>query len=376
MRNTRLVFAFLVSTIPAFAQGPPSAGSAWVDGNASTLPEAGENVYIRGEYLLWITTTRRGLEAAQERNSNPLVNTMLTATGTTDPDLFQAAMEGKRGYRLTAGYWLDPVSRVGVEASGFWLNRDGLGTPATPASFFATAAPGFTGAGGGGVFAVPVGVPGVANAALQLNLGDQDIWGAEVLGRQGMYDSEWCRVDALIGARCLTFEESLGFTARVNLPGISALAQTGVETRSTYIGGLVGLDAEVWHGSWFAGARPRVTVACVENEVIRTTQVRATAPVVGAVNFDSAVLGQPRQRAQAWTVMPELDLRAGKQIGDHVRVMVGASVLVLPGVARASGQINPGLPLGAFVPGGGLLMPPQHETLYLFTMSAGVEVRF
>lgn len=369
MRATFLSLALLVPAVPIFAQGPPTAGEAMFDGS---IAGPAESVWLRGEYLGWATTTRRGLESARELTGNPLVNTLLTATGTTEESLFQAALEGRRGYRLTAGAWLDPDGRLGAEVSAFWLRRSPLGTPLAPAALFGAGLPGLTGAAGGGAFAIPVGLFGVAAATVQLDLGDQEVYNFEALGRAGLFASDGCRVDALLGARCLVFDESLFLSARATVPGADVLIRTGIDARTRYVGGVIGLDGEVWHGGWFVGARPRATVARVETEVTPRTALQATLPVVGPVGFNSAALGDLTQRDGSWTVLPELDLRAGRQIGEHLRVMVGASILALPNAARASGRLNPGLPLDP----AGLLVPPPRETVYLLTASAGIELRF
>jgi len=387
MRYISLILLLLA--VPAFAQySLATSGTAQVDSSSPTMPDASESVWLRGEYLLWITTTRRGMEAFQERNSNPLVNTLLTTTGTTDEDLIRAGIEGKRGYRLTAGAWLDSDNRFGVEASAMWLYRENLGTPLSPAVFGAAGLPGLTGAGGGGTFAVPISAAGLVNANIQLELGDQNISNLEVVGRAGLYRSESCRIDGLLGARCLRFEESQAISLQANVTGLpvltgtTILSRTGVDVRATYLGAVIGFDAEVNSGSWFAGIRPRATAAYVENEIERSATINATLPVVGDINFNSGTLGLPSQKSRTWTVMPELDVRAGKQFGDNLRIMLGASLLVLPSVARATSQFETGLPLGSLLPGGSgipvpsLILPPQLETLYLFTMSAGVEVRF
>jgi len=388
MRSISLLLLLLLAS-QAFAQYlPATSGTAQVDGSGPIMPDTSESVWLRGEYLLWITTTRQGIEAFQERYSNPLVNTLLTTTGTTDEDLIRAGIEGKRGYRLTAGAWLDSDNRFGIEASAMWLYRKNLGTPLSPAAFGAAGLPGLTGAGGGGTFAVPISAAGLINAVVQLELGDQNISNYEVVGRAGLYHSDRCRIDGLFGARCLNFEESQALSILANVTGVPVLAgttvraRTGVDARATYLGALIGFDAEFYHGSWFAGIRPRATLAHLENEVTRSATINATLPVVGDVNFNSGILGLPSQKSRTWTVMPELDVRGGKQFGDNLRIMLGASLLMLPSVARATSQIETGLPLGSLLPGGSgvpvpaLILPPKLETLYLFTMSAGVELRF
>jgi len=336
-----------------------------------------ERAWLRAEYLPWVTTTRRGLETGQELTSSPLVNTLLTSTNTTDEDLFRAFFDGKRGYRLTAGAWLDSANQLGVEASATWLYRNSLGTPTTPADFFATVLPGLSGTAGGGTFVIPVGVAGLVNATLQLELGDQKIFNYEVVGRGRLLVSEFFRVDGLLGARYLTFDESLAITADVTIPGGGIRARAGYDARTAYLGAVIGLDGEVSYASWFLGVRPRATFAHVQNEVTRQVTTQATLPGVGTLSVDSAaVLGDTTKQSRSWTMLPELDVQAGRQFGQYARVMIGASLLALPKAARASGQLNPGLPIGTLVPDASLLLAPQRETIYLLTMSAGVELRF
>src|SRR5215213_983916 len=105
-------------------------------GTTVVAEPAGERFWVRGEYVLWVTTTPEGLREAREATSSRLYNAALELTGTGRDDLVQAALRGRGGVRLTGGLWLDDDRGFGLEASALYLSRGPTTTPLNDPSQF------------------------------------------------------------------------------------------------------------------------------------------------------------------------------------------------------------------------------------------------
>jgi hypothetical protein len=374
----------------AAAQEPPADC-----GTAVVAEPAAERFWVRGEYVLWATTTPEGLREARQATASPLYNAALELTGTGQDDFAQAAMRGRGGFRLTAGLWLDADRVLGLEASALYLSRGPTTTPLDDPSqfgpvFAGIGVPGFTGQGGGTII-VPFGAANLVAGSLRFDLGDQTFLDLQGLGRLRLYGSECVSLDGLLGCRRLVYKETLGIQVQATalaaplVAGSSVAAGASVESEAEFRGALIGFDWSAGFGGWEVGVRPSVTVARVENRVNRSAFARATAPGVGTVDLVPGPLLLPgnltRYTSSEWTALPEVDLRLARSFGEHVRLVFGASILVLPSMARATGQTDLGLPVSGIVPGlNGVplaaVVPPPTDTLILGTASIGLEFRY
>jgi hypothetical protein len=355
----------------------------------------GDRVWIRGEYVAWVATTREGLEQNRETTASQLFNGVFALAGAGRDEIAEAAFRGRYGYRLTAGLWADQVQSFGLEGSITYLDRRPVAAPTDSGGLAAVAAgillPGLSGQGGGTVV-VPITAGNLAAGALRLELGDQQFLDLKGLGRLRVFESDGIRTDALIGYRHLVFEESLGVSADITalslplLAGSSVAARAAVDSRSVFDGVFLALDWAATCGCLELGIRPSVTVARVENRITREAFGRATVPGVGSIELGATPLLFPGALGQTsstdWTVLPELEVRLAFLFTPSIRLVVGGSVLAMPSVARATGQLDLGLPVQGITPGvggvplAGVVLPPSRDTLILGTMSVGLEFRY
>lgn len=368
---------------PAVAYGPGDAG--------------GESFWIRGEYVVWTATTQRGLQAGQELSGNPLANSLLELTGTSQTDLISAAFQNRIGYRLTLGKWFDPEQTIGFEATGFYFYRQSVNVPLTSADAArglgpeaaAIGLPALTG-GGGGTVAVPINSP-LVNGLVNFELDNLLIYGVEVLGRCCLYDFGHARLDGLLGVRRLEVEGTLGINAAAVGQGAPVLAGAIVSTNesifaeSVYSGPVIGLDYTAFWGPLDCSIRPKVQIAYLSTTVTRQVSAQANIPGVGMAAVSGGTFlpfpGLETQTSNGWAVIPELELRLGCCLTSHIRLVAGASFMMIPDVSRTEGQLLFGLPVDRLLPdvGGipaGRLVSPPKETLFVITGSVGIEFRF
>jgi hypothetical protein len=357
-----------------------------------------EHLWARADYVVWIATTRRGLELSRELDSNPLFNTVMQLTGTDRQEALRASVRGREGYRLSAGLWVDPAACYGIEGSFLYLDRRPSTIPVTPLDVnrlgTEAGAVGFSAlaGGGGGTIVVPITAAGLLNGEVRFELSDLTITDFQVLGRARLIGDRSIHLDGLVGGRQLQVEESLAITAQAtaqSLPlvaGTSVFTRDGIDAETTYSGVVIGADLEANWCSWHFGLRPTATIAQVRNVVTTQALAQATLPGFGTLAFDAGsylpLLGIQQGSSTDWTVIPEVDVRLARSFGANVRIVLGSSFIVLPSVSRAAGQLAFGLPAARLLPNVGgipqaeLLIPPARETMFLLNASVGIEVRF
>lgn len=373
-------------------QSPPVA-VAYGPGDA---PE--EKFWIRGDYVVWAATTHSGLQAARELSSNPLFNNLLELTGTSQTDLISAAFQNRIGYRLNVGKWLEPDQSVGVEATGFYYYRQAVNVPLTSADAARGLGPlaGAIGlpavaAGGGGTVVVPITSP-LVNGVVNFELNNLLVYGVQAAGRARLAGSDNSRLDGLLGISRYEVEGTIGINAAAVGRGAPLLANSIVATNesifaeSVYTGPTIALDYEAFFGHFDFGVRPAVTIAYLQTVVDRKVSAQANLPGFGPTVLTGGtylpVGGLQELRRSGWTCVPELALRLGCSLGDHVRIVAGGSVMIFPDASRPEGQLLFGLPADRLLPdvGGipriGQLVVPTYDTVIVFTASIGLEFRF
>ena len=405
MRRITPAFALLLIALPAPGQdyaGPPgltafdtptAPADAAVGG-----PYPAERLWVRAQYVAWGATTREAIERAEDSTASRLFEGVLGLTGTSREDITRAGFEGRYGFRLAAGLWADPEATIGAEAAVMYLDRRPLEAPPVTGADLARLGalsggvilPGL-GGGGGGTVVVPVTAGNLAAGTLRFELGDQTFLDLQALGRAYLGGTPTTRLDGLVGARYLSFEERLGVAAQMTalapplFVGSTVTAGARVESRTTYCGPLVGFEWLTTHGWWEFAVRPTVTIARVENRISRQAFARATVPGAGTMDLVPVALfpgGLGRATDSDWTAVPEIDLRVAYRVFSNVRLVGGAGLIVMPGMVRATGQLDPGLPVQAITPGvsgiplAGIALTPDRETMYLGTLSLGLEIWF
>jgi hypothetical protein len=298
----------------------------------------------------------------------------------------------RSGVRLTFGTWLDCTRTIGVEVSGFWLDRErvSFSDGSTDGSRVVASSP-FVDPTTGLPSAILVSFPGVAAGSTNINYVGKSIWGAEGLVRVLMTAGPGWRVDGLVGFRYRRYDEELSIDnaisplARVFVPGTLITSNDTIETANEFFGGVIGIDCQKDYGCWSLNVRPSVAIGRMRNSTRRdgvtVISVPGTPDLVfpgGTYNLNSNI---GEIDSQDWTVIPEFDVRVSKQIWNCVRLSIGYTAMYFPLLARAGEQIdpyvNPNL-IPPVVPGG----PPQPSPIlerspaWLHGFTVGVEVRF
>jgi hypothetical protein len=320
--------------------------------------------WITGEYLLWgikdslypplVTASPVAVPGAG------LITTPGTATvlGGTTP----VNNEEMSGARFGIGFWLDPCRTCGLETSFFWLGRRSN-------SFFA-ASPGLP------VLARPfldvttgvpfenaqlVASPGVLSGSVRVAT-TTSLWGGDIDLRKHLLDGSvcgWCYcLDVLGGFRFLELQESVTITENLAiLPGANVprlLTATGpatigvldrFQTTNQFYGGQVGFEGELIRGRWFLGLNTKLGLGNMHESVNVVGATAITVPSISVATFaPGGLLTQQsnigRRNRDQFAFVPEIGLKVGYNVSDHLRVFVGYNFLYLSTVVRPGDQID------------------------------------
>jgi hypothetical protein len=332
--------------------------------------------YAGADYLYWWTKGQR---------QPPLVTTGpdLTLTGAAVAGVLgvpgttvlfgnkELDTEVRSGYRFTAGYWLDPDQTVGIEATGFYLSPKGsnfaassdgsvvLARPFIDTTQLASVTQGETAlliASGG-----PAGQAGSITVTTR-----NELWGAEGNLRVNAGGNRFYHADVLAGFRYLEVKDedniSSTSTAGPNSlipilgqpPTVVASSQSvsdRIATRNEFYGGQVGAFIELKKGNWFADFTGKIGLGVMHqvldisgtttgSNVLLPTGIAATATFPGGL-FAQPGITQGRQTRDEFGIVTEAGFNVGYQLGEHMKVYVGYSVLYFRSdVIRPATQID------------------------------------
>jgi hypothetical protein len=268
-----------------------------------------------------------------------------------------------QGLRVTAGAWFDARQMLGLEGSGFLLEKsshvflarsDGGGNPlfafahfdplpkGSPDAFVASAPRG----GKVGPFSGAVGFDT-----------DSQLWGAEANLVHALYWSPVWRVRLLGGFRYLDLDESLSlFFQRVTLgsatvpflgkrfPSSLELADDSFQVHNQFYGPQIGLDGQYFLGKVFvvlggklaAGATHEV-LTIAGNSTLQPFKRPAQTAVGGLFALPSNI---GRFEADQFGVVPQGQARLGWQPVRWVRGWVGYDFLYWSQVLRPGSQVD------------------------------------
>ncbi len=300
------------------------------------------------------------------------------------------------GGRFTLGGWMDPRSRVGLEANYLFVGRQSAsrtvqspGTPPLSIPFFDFNLPGenTTGLASEASF-----FSGVAQLSYTTRL-----QGAEANGIVGLIDRGLIRIDGLIGFRWLNLDESLAFdTSSPSLPPFPPsffITRDRFETRNDFYGGQLGLRTESNIGRFFLLGAAKVALGSIS----QTTRISGAlitdsfaTPGVSQ-SFPGGYFTAPtnigeHHRSQ-FAVVPEVNLSAGVHVRENIRVSAGYSFLYLSSVARPGDQIDrsinasqlPGIsgnPLPVLIGPARPAYLGNDSSFWAHGLNVGVEVRY
>lgn len=347
--------------------------------------------WIRAEALLWWTNGA---------DSPPLVATgILGDPGTTVLFGDEPINDSLRaGLRLRAGRWMNCEHTCGWEAGFFWLGNDGDGFTATSqlADGSDIVRP-FIDANTGLPSAELV--PGTVTVDTGSNLIGVDLlrrcnWCCCCCGWDPCDCSKTCiRRDFLFGFRYLGFSDRITITENLEpddpiiVPGTLLDITDDFRSYNNFYGLKLGLALERYRGPWSLEARPQVSFGLLDRRTTIDGNTVVSIPGVpvqeneGGLYALSSNIGD--YSSQQFAVVPELDLNVGYLIRPNLRLLLGYSLIYIPNVQRAAGQIDPVINPNLLPP----VIPPvvgparpafpdRNSDLWVQGLSLGMEWRF
>jgi hypothetical protein len=281
----------------------------------------------------------------------------------------QYGEEPNYGFRLYGGYWFGEMQRFGIEASGFYLfenntqfqaagNGTGTAIIARPYTDVNPAMPG-TPRASGLAQSLPF-RPDIFGSMQPSALAGGDsvatysrMFGADVNFRTNWWRNCCFRLDFLAGFRYFGLDDGIKINdLEVPVAPFSTTARTftssfntdSFQTTNRFYGGQVGADWEMRWRRWSLDTNLKLGVGAMQESV----DIRgATLINVGGtlVNFPmQGVLAQPTNIGHhdqtKFAFVPELGLKLGYQVTDHVRLTVGYNVLWASSVVRPGAHID------------------------------------
>ena len=179
--------------------------------------------------------------------------------------------EGRSGFRVNAGLWMNECQNWGIDGSYFFLANQSKsfaaasnGSPELGRPYFdpvGTPVPPLAGPGQYAEVVARAGVAGVFNATVSNSL-----WGADLNVRKGLLLGccGYWRLDMLGGFRYLNFEENLNIneisTATAGTVPMMGILQDNFGVKNQFYGGQTGLVGEYRRGPWSVDAFAKVAL--------------------------------------------------------------------------------------------------------------------
>jgi hypothetical protein len=342
--------------LPAGAVICPADGTNCILCDGCGCP-CGPRLYGSAEYLLWwikdgpmpAPLATAGLDPA-----NPDTG-ILGAPGTRvlfgGNDIDYGTFSGMRG---TIGYWLDDCRTLGVELSGFLLERQSVvfGAQSNPQGFPVLGMP-FVNVDGDQqsqiLFANPAGFAGFfprTEGAIGITTSTR-FWGTDANLVLKAWECCGTRVDLLAGFRYLRLDEDLKLYGRVSIPdaaNLLARPSEGFDTRNQFYGGQLGARLR-WQGQrldytvqgLIALGANRQSVGVTGGTII-TDDVFPPLVFPGAVYTQATNLGS--RSDNRFSFVPAVQFQVGYCLTQNLRATVGYNFIYWDGVARPGEQVD------------------------------------
>jgi hypothetical protein len=360
-----------------------------------------EHWWAQGEYLLWWL------------KSGPLPQPLLTtgASGvlgdpTTRVLLGNSTLDYRRasGFRFNAGGWIGDCHYWGVEAGGFYLEQkkinqtfasDAIGNPLLARPFTdLLASP-------SAQSALLVSSPGVATGSFALSSSAR-LWGTEINVVRNLYASPRFRADMLFGFHYLDLSEDLLLVQQTNALATGALGfqngsavssdaiVDGFHTRNQVYAGQLGVHVDGRFGA--ASVQATAKVGLGPNHQTITAAGSTTSALLngttstvpgGLLALPGTNIGQANDNV--FVIVPQVDVRFGYQMTEHLQLFVGYDFLLINEVTRPGNQITLNVN-SAFIPSspnfGAMVGPPQpshltkRDEFWAQGLAFGIEFRY
>ena len=311
-------------------------------------------IYGSAEYLMW--WTKNGDIPPLVTTSDPNTTDFGRLGTPTTRTLFGDDLDHEMpsGARFRLGTWFDCQKPVALESSFFFLGQ-------RPANFFAASdgntilARPFRNANQGGVeFSELVAGPNVSSGSVAVNA-PSSLVGTDLNLRCHLRCQDSCcgglKIDGLAGFRFLRLREGLYITEQgVNspnnedAPGEVFRLSDRFDTRNTFYGGQVGVDAEWTRGRFSVDTRGMLALGCTHQVIGINGSATFLDPGQPADIQRGALLALPSNigtfSKNRFSVVPELTLTLGYQVTDHIKATLGYNFLFWNNVVRPGDQID------------------------------------
>ena len=367
-------------------------------------PACGPLFWARGEYLLWwVKNAQLPVPIVSTGDPNvgfPLNNGLAGAIGQPSTQVLLggngANLGTFSGFRLTLGGWLDNNRTVGIEGSGFSLEKrtsrfyvgsDAAGNPPVYIPEFNPIA----GAEHGAVIADPLqGFSGSVSVTSTLQL-----WGAEVNGLINLWRRPGLEFSVLGGFRYAELKETLAINSTTNdlIFLNTAVFSDQFATRNQFYGGQFGGRMSYQQDRLSVDVTTKVALGATHQVVDIQGNSSLTVPPGGfplapIASTPGGIFTQPsnigRRTGNEFSVMPTVELKLGYQITPRMRVFTGYDFMYWNQVVRPGNQMDHNLNLTQSpIFGGGALVGPavpaplfQRTDFWAHGVTFGFEFRF
>jgi Putative beta barrel porin-7 (BBP7) len=245
------------------------------------------------------------------------------------------------GARFSAGMWFARCCNLGFDTNFFFLGRQ-QNTSIFPTTNTLLARPFFDaelGAQDAEIF-----TPGTVTIHTYSQL-----WGAEANFRHKWRCGPNHWVDFFWGYRHLNLSEGIDITEDLTVPTVVGplriVEQESFRTRNLFNGLQAGLEGECrfWNRCWF-GWRTQLAMGATHQIINIDGSTSFTAAPIGTITQQGALLATPtnigRYTANRFAVVPEIGVKLGYDLTDHLRIFAGYDFLYWSSVVRPGDQID------------------------------------
>jgi hypothetical protein len=254
------------------------------------------------------------------------------------------------GVRLVLGGWLDSNRTIGIEASGFALQRSS--TTVVNASNAAGSPPIYvpfnnTNPALAGPDSVTIADPVALFNGHTYVTSQFQLWGAEANGVFNLVRRNGMEFNLLAGFRYADLKESLNITTSSTDQVFSTVTNSNdnFATRNQFYGGQLGGKLSVQQNNWFLDLTGKVALGDTHQTVNiagQSVQSGPFAPTPGT--FPGGIFTQPTNIGHYthnnFSVLPAMELKIGYQLTNWMRVFAGYDYMYWTDVVRPGQQLD------------------------------------